>query len=318
MRKSDGVFLCSTLGGMGLGMWLPAVGEYVPFLPTVAQLVLLLICFLIISHPGSSLDGGVFRQLRVLIPVKLVLAPLFLWAVFALVLPKYTLGAVLLGGASVGVAAPVLMAQVRGNFQLVMGGVIGSSLLMPLTLPLFVTGVLFSQGGTTGAELWQAFAQSGISLALFMFIPFVLAKLLWRFQAPLAEAMIAKAFSLSIICLSCSMLVIFSRYSGPLRANPHLLPEGLAVAFFVAVLLLLFGGAVSWRQPLDTQMAYIVSMSGMNCVLMTILSSQFFGIEEIILTAMFSVPFTMLLIPYRWFRRWREQHPGPAPGEKYL
>lgn len=236
---------------------------------------------------------------------------------FALLLPRYTLGAVLLGGASVGVAAPVLTAQVRGDFQLIMGGVIGTSLLMPLTLPVFITGVTFSQGGATGAELWRAFAQSGISLALFMFIPFILSKVVWRVRPRLAEGMIARAFSLSTICLALSMLVIFSRYSEPLTASPHLLPEGLAVAFLAAALLLLFGVAVSWRLPLDVQISYLVSMSGINCVLMTILSSQFFGMEEILVTAMYSVPFTMLLVPYRWFRQWKVRRLGLPPEGKY-
>ena len=95
------------------------------------------------------------------------------------------------------------------------------------------------------------------------------------------------------------MLVVFSRFSEPLRQDPSLIPQSLGAAFFVAVLLFVLGLLISRKEPRERRLAEVVCCCAMNNVLMAVVAARFFGVHEVLMCALYSVPFNFLLIPYR-------------------
>ena len=73
----------------------------------------------------------------------MLFAPWLCWGIFALFMPDYALGAILLGGVSVGVTAPFLGQLSRANISFIIAAVVASSLLLPLTMPALVWAALF-------------------------------------------------------------------------------------------------------------------------------------------------------------------------------
>lgn len=309
MSKDSLIFMACTYGAMLLGVLLPAFGEPLRHLLPVMLMIQLLLCFLVTSTPNAPGAAAGTPNLSELMPfmgIKMILTPLICWGVFALILPRYALGAMLLGGVSVGVTAPFFGQLSKADIPFIIAAVVVSCLLLPLTMPALVAAYLYVLNLEAGEGLWRAFFMTGLSLGLYIFLPFALAKGLWKFRPSLAGGVLRHRYYISVSSISCCMFVIFSRYSLPLRENPFMVLEALAGSFCLALIFMGIG-IVSGRgcQP-GGRVSRLVSMGTANNGIMLILSAQFFSLPEVMITAMYSVPLFLLLIPYQRYAAWKK------------
>ena len=89
---------------------------------------------------------------------------------------------------------------------------------------------------------------------------------------------------------------VVSARNAALAAFPLLL---VAAACLLAALLFVLGLAASRGQERERRLSTVVCFCTMNNILMTIVAAQFFGVHEVLMCALYSVPFNALLIPYR-------------------
>jgi BASS family bile acid:Na+ symporter len=307
------IFLAFSYSAMLLGVCLPQLGEPLQNLLPLMLTIQLLLCFLATSAPGVRVRLGDISGLPFFLGVKMFLVPLLCWGLFALLLPRYTLGAILMGGVSTGVTAPFFGQLSRADVTFIIAGVVASCLLLPLTMPVLVVAYLYSAGQEAGAALWQAFFRTGLSLALYIFIPFVGAKIMWSRLPALSQGILNRRYWISVLSIACCMFVIFSRYSVPLRANPFMVLEAMGGAFLLAAVFLAAAIAAGYREKPERNVAYLVGMGTANNGLMLILSAQIFGLPEVLTTAMYSIPLFLLLIPYQRYAAWREKREKSGP-----
>lgn len=309
MSKDSLIFMACTYGAMLLGVLLPAFGEPLRHLLPIMLMIQLLLCFLVTSTPGATGAAGASPDLSGLaafMGIKMLVTPLICWGVFALLLPRYALGAILLGGVSVGVTAPFFGQLSRAYIPFIIAAVVVSCLLLPLTMPALVAAYLYVLGLEAGEGLWTAFFMTGLSLGLYIFLPFALAKVMWKLWPTLADGILRRRYPISVLSISCCMFVIFSRYSLPLRENPFMVLEALAGAFCLALIFLGVGIASGRGHSPGGSVSRLVSMGTANNGLMLILSAQLFSLPEVLITAMYSVPLFMLLIPYQRYAAWKK------------
>jgi BASS family bile acid:Na+ symporter len=307
MNKDTLIFMAFSYGAMVLGVCLPQFGEPLRHLLTLMLMLQLLLCFLATTAPDVTVNARGLTGLPRFMLIKMVLTPLICWGIFALLLPRYALGAILMGGVSVGVTAPFFGQLSRADVTFIVVSVVASCLLLPLTMPFLVVSYLYFTGQEATQNLWIAFLKTGLSLAAYITVPFVIARGIWKKRPALATGILARRYWISVLSIACCMFVIFSRYSSPLRANPLMVIEALAGALLLALVFLGTGILTGYKENAARSVAYVVCMGTANNGLMLILSAQLFDLPEVLITAMYSIPLFLLIFPYQRYASWRER-----------
>jgi BASS family bile acid:Na+ symporter len=307
LNKKTLIFMAGSYGAMSLGIFLPQLGEPMRHFLTVGLLIQLLLCFLTTLEPGTVKKSGQLSGLPRFMLIKMILTPLLCWGIFAVFSPRYALGAILLGGVSVGVTAPFFGRLARADVNFIIAGVVTSCLLLPLTMPFLVAAYLYVSGQEAAGDIWMTFLRTGASLLVYIFLPFIAAKGLWNKAPFLAAGILKRGYVISASAIALCMFVIFSLYSAPLLANPFMVMEATVGACILAVTFLGLGILAGSREKTARNVACMISMGTANNGLMIIISAQLFGLPEVLLCAMYSLPLFLLLIPYQLFASWREK-----------
>ncbi|MDR1396403.1 MAG: hypothetical protein LBJ14_01515 [Desulfarculales bacterium] len=178
------MILCALLG-LGAGVLAPevflpvspyaivivAIGQFISFLPVRLKALLRL---------SPSQAGEVIMWSG----IKVMVMPLFLWALTAALAPEQAAGMIMAGGVATAVMAPMLAGFLGGNVVRVMQVVLLTSLIMPFTLPFLLKLCL---GAEVAFNLFNMF----LMLALAVLSPSLLVLLMRRFT-PRALGVIAR------------------------------------------------------------------------------------------------------------------------------
>ena len=314
MRSRDLAMIVVSLLAMVAGSFLPQLAEPLAPFPRFSLMVLLFLGFLSVGTEALFTHARLIPgTVAVLLLARLVALPLFAFMVFSVLMPSFSLGALLLGGASIGVMAPVFSMMVNADTALVLAANLLSSLLLPLTLPMLLSGIKTGMGmfHLEFIHLSADFSLSGMvaSLCITIFIPFGAAFLIRRLPDA-AEYILKRQFIVALIAVLLSTTAIFSKYADVLHQSPLLVVRALGAACLLGLLMMSAGLFLPGTFPAQRRLAFLVSYGTMNNVLMLIVSIQFFSVTESLMAAMYLVPLNLLLIPYRWLsRRWGvEEH----------
>lgn len=310
IRVNDLILLIVLFTSMVAGILVPRFGAFFQPYP-----LYLMMAFFFLSLLPIRLDA-IWDNLRkawvfiaFLTAVKIVLLPAAVYGLFRVVFPEYALGALLLTGISTGVVAPFISNLVGANSALVLVLVVVTSPLVPFTLPVLVK--LLSE---------QAMALSLIAmirmLALVVFIPVLVVEILRRIVPRFLEAIDRRRFPISLVLFATINLAVFSKYSMYFHQRPSTILVAAAVAVALAAIYLGVGIVLSWKRPLDDQLAAAVAMGNMNNVLVIVFAARFFSPLEPTLAAMYMIPFFGLIVPLRIYgRRKRAVHSEDAGSE---
>jgi BASS family bile acid:Na+ symporter len=229
----------------------------------------------------------------------MIVLPICVALLFRLILPAYSLSALLLTGISTGVVAPFLSNLVQANSPLVLVVVVLSSLLVPFTLPALVD-LLFGQAMEISLTSMVRL------LLLVVFVPFIIAEFLRRFSKGLQQVLLRNNFPISLVLFAITNLGIFSAYSDFFRKQPMFILGAIGVTFVLGAVYLVAGLLVSWGRPVEDQLAAVICLGLMNNILVLVFSSRFFSPIEPMVAAFYIIPFFGLLLPLRAYRKFKE------------
>jgi|GEM_PF-3504506 len=301
--KRNLIFLSLTVIASIAGVFLPGVAGPLWWTPTVSMLVQLLFCFLSTADPSTPLPSKALRSLPKFLAIKMILVPLVCWGVVRLVFPDYALGALLVAGASIGVMAPFFAYLCGAEPFFVIGGVICSSLVMPITIPS-LSALVLSFDGRSVEGLVQACLGSAIFLAFCMLIPFGASKILWTRFPAWAQGLMDRRFGITLVCVTTVNLVIFSRFSKPLLNNLSAVADAMLAGLMVTAMLIGMGLWAARTLPLPEALSRLIGISCVNCALMLIVAAEFFSLPEMLVCALYSLPLMSMGVPYEICRRW--------------
>lgn len=292
MRKQDVILLACSFGGIGVGLFVPFLADPLRWLPRASMLSILFVSFLSIDAREAWRNIVQYPVAVVLLVIlKLFIMPVVCWGAFSLLLPEYALGAALIGGSATAVFAPFFAFMIKADFVLSMVGLVTTSLLLPLTLPVvlaFVGSLSQVEGGIIVTLPVLDMMQS---LILLLLLPFIAAQFLRRTGPALAEKVLEYRQVLTLFTATAVNIVIFGKYSEIILASPQDVLVALAGA--VLVMAVLFAGAttITFWMPPPKQLAFVVSCVAVNGVLALILSIEYFSAPEALLAAMYTAPF---------------------------
>ena len=299
LRLKDVVLLLSTFLSIGAGIFLPDISGYFSGVPTYTLIGFLFITFLPIHLKDlAETWTGQWRSIIAIVILKLGLLPIVAYYLFSSFADgKYGTAAILLSGISAGVAATFFAVLLEANKAMVLIVVVISSLLVPFTLPALVAFFL-------GQHLDISFLAMAKTLALILFIPLAAAELSKRYAKHLSRKIQENGFFLSIILIVVTNMGVFSGYSSFFHDNPSVVLTALGIAMLLSAYYFLAGLLVSWKKPVEYQLTVIICFGMMNNVLVLVFSTEFFSPVEPAVAAMYIIPFFMLLLPLRLYRKW--------------
>ncbi|MFO7706961.1 MAG: hypothetical protein R6V84_02225 [Desulfobacterales bacterium] len=299
LSGKDFLLLAVSFGSLLVGVLAPDLCAPLRPFPIVWMMLLLFLSFLSISI-SQIWQAACRSPLRIagFLAFRMILFPAAVALLFRLIWPAYGLAAMLLAGISTGAVAPFFANLLQANMALVLVVVVGSSLLVPFTLPPLVA-LLF------GHSMEIPLLGMMRLLVMVVFVPLLAAELLKR-AAPAAAIRIKKGqYLLSLLLFALTNLGVFSKYSDFFHQQPTVLVEAVAVTFAAGFLFIAAGILVAWRWRLEDQLSAVISLWIMNYILVIVFSSQFFSPLEPTVAALYTFPFYALVIPVRAWRSCR-------------
>lgn len=303
MRPRDLAMILVSFCTMIAGAFLPELAGPLAPLPRLCLMLLLYLGFLSVGTEALFVHARLISgPLAGLVAMRLVCLPLLAFAVFELFLPRFALGAVLIGASAVGVVAPVFSIMVGADTALVLAAALITSLLLPVTVPSLLCAVDTVMGlvrpGMVRLPADLSLSGMTLSLCVTILIPFAAAFFTRRLPA-LTAFILKKQFPAALIATGVSTLAIFSQYSGVLRQSPSLVFQAFGAACLLGLVMVAAGVALPSAMPGERRVAFLISYGTMNNVLMLIVSMEFFSVTEALMAALYLIPLNALLLLYR-------------------
>jgi len=276
-----------------VGIFIPSLGK-----PLEPFLVHFMIVFVFLNFLKIDLMKIIrtlmdVRLMTMLLLVKLLAIPLFLYLVAKFIYPSYALPVLLLSGISTGVVAPFISNMLSGNTALVISMLVLSSVLIPFTLPMLVKLVV---GKTMEIPLFAMIRLLG----MIIFIPMTAREILKKYIPWVIEWGEKVRYPFSLIYLGCTCMAMFGKYSAFFLSEPKQIFIATTVAFSLSAVYLSIGAMLLHGRSKTDQLAGSISMAFLNNLLALIFSLQFFGPTAATLAAMYNFPYFAMIIPLRY------------------
>lgn len=279
------------------GVLLPETGRVFQPYPVHALMGVIFLSFLSLSVVEIwTAAGSSILSICRLLAFKMIVIPAAVYLVFRAVLPDYAASALLLSGISSAVSSPFFAGLLRGDVSLSIILVVGSSVLVPFTLPALVHLLV-------GHTLEISLLAMTRLLCIMIFIPIIVVEAL-RKLAPKALIMIGKVkFAATLSLFAVMNLGIFSKYADFFYRQYSILPFALAVSTLLAAVFFFSGIFISRNEPPAGRITVIVSLGFMNNVMSMILGSEFFTPLEPTVAAIYTLPQLGLIVALKAYHR---------------
>lgn len=282
------------LAGAVLGVLYPRIcGLLSPFV-LYGMMIILFMSFVRINFAAlvKFSGGGVFEA-AFWIGVKLVLLPVCLWALAMWLMPEFALPVLLLAGTSTGVTAPFFGSLLGVQIPRLLQLVVGSSLLVPLTLPALVKLLL-------GEEISIPFSHLFRMLLLVIFLPLLAALMTKKLIPALVGILDRTQYPISVSLFFLINLGVFAQYASFVRDHEDKVLMVLAVAFILGLAFLGAGFLLGKISRHLNQLTGLVGLCYINNILTLVFVARFFGPEAPLLAAAYMFPSFLVLLPLRW------------------
>lgn len=285
-------YLFVLLVSIAVGLFLPEARVFIPWNTLILQAIFFL-SSLKIDIRGVARDLSDWKLLLAVNAVMLVGLPLAVRLVVEPFLPSVGFSLFLLAAMPIGMTTPLLVEVMGGKQTLALVLTAVSSFLAPFTIPL-VTRLAY--GASVSVDVFSMFR----SLALVIFVPFLLAELAKRAAPRLIARVNTRTKPVSIVLLGLLIAGAVANQSDAIReivrtgwGDALLLVVGL-YAFFIV--LHVVGYWSIWWKPREIRRTVAVCLVYMNFTLAIFLANRFFPRPDVILPLVLSIlPWATLL-----------------------
>lgn len=230
----------------------------------------------------------------------LILLPIATFYVTKFFAPDLAIAFMILAAMPSGMTAPLLseIAGGRQSFALVL--TVATSLLAPFTMPAIIKTFSGTAVEVSALDMFY-------SLAIVIFIPFLLANILKPFARKLIKETEKYFKPISIIFLGLLITGIVAKQAPAIRET--ILGNGGATHYLVALFMLfiifhLIGYFIFAKGDRADKITITVNVTYMNFTLAVFLVDRFFSAPEIIVPVVLSVlPWAILLVPFKYLMR---------------
>lgn len=255
-----------------------------------------------------------FKLFFVVVVLRLIAFPIFVYAVMSQFFPSLVIPLVLLAAMPAGMTSPLFVDMIRGNVPLSLLLTAGTSLFSVVTLPLML-GLL--GGESLLYDPWTMFR----TLLFVMLVPLLVAQVIRSFPAGRLVIRQGQGFTRisSILALWLLIATIASKHSEALIGS-FVSSEAPIIFLVMTVLLVLFHWAsyavCFWRSRAD-RITVTLSLSYMNFTLAIFLAETLFRDPPVILVVILSMlPWNIGILIFQWLVRHNSWTIPSAPNTR--
>jgi predicted Na+-dependent transporter len=297
LHLKDVILLLVVFFSMATGLlWSEPAGRLSPYLN---RLLMILLYLAFLKVRPRAIQGELQRHPReflLLVALKLFLLPALIYPLAVRFIPEYALGLLLLAGVSTGVSAPFFAALVGAHIPLVLLLTVGTSIVLPVTLP-FMAKLLAGQNLAV-----DPFHLGGLIGAI-IFIPLAAANLTQRFLPGLTQWLGLRSYYPSLLLIAIINLGAFGNFAPFLKAHQSQIVLALGLSTALSLVLAGLGAAAFWRRQPPVRAAAAASLGWINNILVLVLGNDLGDPHVSLLAALYLIPFHLLILPLRHLSR---------------
>ena len=191
-----------------------------------------------------------------------------------------------------GVASPTLTDIVKGNIALSMSIVIITSLIAPFTVPLLFGLIKFNSLSINPLAIFK-------DLAIFVFIPMILAQIIKRYF-PLTIIKKQHLFtSVNIILLFFLVYAVMGSQRDVIINDSISILRQIVFLYLIFILLHVIGYLIGYNQNKENKVAIAIGAAYMNNGMAIVLAATHFGPSVLVLMVLSEIPWNTLLAPFK-------------------
>ncbi len=276
------------------GYLLPEAEIFTTKLPSICLVMMMFLSFL--SIPLRSVVQTTLQKRRKvmwLCTTKMLGWPLLIGIVSSAIMPQFTIVMVIMAGMCSGSTSPYFGILMKGDAPLLVVLVVLTSLMAPITLPLFVK----LYGGNT---LQVPVYSLGLSLSLYIFLPLLLAECVSRFWPNITHEIIRHRSSVSFFLFGVTNFAVFANNSVSISANLGDIKRCFVIACLASLCFMLGGFFSAYTFEKKEKIAAMIAFAMTNNILVIVLCGEYFGHLELLVAALYTIPFFLIIIPIHW------------------
>jgi len=294
-RLRDLFLVVTAFGGIVFGVMVPGWDKIGSPLVLYALMAILFLSFLDLDFKVLfRLGRDDILEVAIWAAIKLIALPILLWVLAKLTVSDWALPVLLLGGASAGVLAPFFASLLGSDVHRPLQIVVVTSLLIPLTLPVLVDVFL-------GHQLTIPFSHMFRLLCLMIFVPLTAVPIARRVVPQVLDQVRRARFPLLLTLIFLCNAGVFAPFSTFLRSHVGQALAALGLSSAVALISTSAGLAIGrlGGRLLNGATGAIV-LTFVNSMLIIVFASHFFGPRAPLLSAAYTLPFFLIIVPLRW------------------
>ena len=275
------------------GYLLPEVAPYTGWLPSMCLITLMFLSFL--SIPVKEVAEVALRKGRTVIwlsVIKMIVMPLLVWSISYLLIPEYAMVMLLMAGICSGSTCPYFAILLKGDAPLIVVLVAATSLMAPLTLPILVKIL-------GGSDLHVSPLSLGFSLSTFIVLPMIMAELFRRFFQTYIAPLVIYRGRINVGLFALTNFTIFANNSVAISESSANIGTCFIVACVAALIFVTAGFISALPFPAKQRTSAMLAFAMTNNILVIVLSGSYFGSNELLVAAMYTVPFFLVILPIR-------------------
>lgn len=277
-------------------------------LPPVCLILMMFLSYL--SIPIGDVVGTMvqrWRSVLFLTFVKMILLPLILGTIVLAVYPEYALIIILMAGMCSGSSSPYFGLLLKADGALLVVLVVTTSVIVPLSLPLILG---FLGESVIRVPTWPL----AMSLALYILVPLILAELFRKGSKRFSRALISRRKGLNVLLFAVTNFAVFANNAEALSVGHEKVLLCFLLSCLTALCFMVCGFIFALHLGRAERTSAMISFAMTNNILVIVLSGSFFGPNELLMAALYTIPFFLITIPIRYFSNIEKGFGGKASG----
>ncbi len=268
-------------------------------LPSICLVVMMFLSYLSIPV-GDVLNIAVKRgkSIVLLTTIKMVVLPLLVGGVMLLINPEYAVVMVLMAGICSGSSCPYFGLLLKADVPLLVVLVVATSVVVPFTLPLIIRLLC---GGYVAVSPWSL----AFSLSLYILLPLVCAELFRKMSFLATQILIARRKGINVFLFGITNFSVFANNAEAISHAGHKILPCFLLSCFAALLFMFCGYLAALHLHNEQRISAMISFAMTNNILVIVLSGSFFGSTELLVAALYTIPFFIVTIPIRYLSNWK-------------
>ncbi len=263
-------------------------------LPSLCLIVMMFLSYLSITlRDVAKTSIQCHRSVALLTIAKMIGLPLMVGIPVMAVSPEFGVVLVLMAGICSGSSCPYFGLLLKADAPLLVVLVVATSVVAPVTLPLLIRLLCDNHVEVSSWSL-------AFSLSFYILLPMFLAELFRKVNPKGTELLISRRKGLNVVLFAVTNFAIFANNAENISVGGAKILPCFLLSCLAAIIFMICGYVCSLHLPNKQRTAAMISFAMTNNILVIVLSGSYFGSTEILVAAMYTIPFFLVTIPIRY------------------